>query len=151
MMWTKEQKLAKQYAASGQATSFQLALVNFLEESGQAWQEVIMEHWGHLIADMADKEELDVILHMTVEAVDVARRRGHSMLLESDSKLGSGKPQRTFLCMNGNCCGYVQILPDPAPNQTNIGGTAIGLECPIGDEHHWDITKRTYPIGDSNG
>ena len=103
-----------------------------------------MENWGHLIADMADKHELDVMLLLTVDAMSATSRRGHSMEISSYLPLSNGRTQRTLLCLHGNCCAYVQILPDPAPNQIDIGGTAVSMNCPVSDDHHWDVTKRTY-------
>ena len=143
MITTKQQQQARGYAASGEATDFETALIGLLLASHEDSARVIVKEWGHVIENMARKYDKNIVLLLTAEALNATRQRGHVMVTHSSTPLSSGREQYTYLCRNGNCCGYVQILPDPAPNQVNIGGTAVALECPVGDEYHWDITKRT--------
>ena len=73
-----------------------------------------------------DEKTIQLLCH----ALEATTRRGHQMYLLSTKKMVTGQEQITLLCGNGKCDGYVQIIPEPAPNQINVGGTAVALNCP---------------------
>lgn len=69
------------------------------------------------------------------EALEGCNFRNHSMGRFSyyhENNIGIS------LCTNPGCSGYVQILTKPMPNEIEIGGDAVALQCPIVK----DVTER---------
>ena len=65
------------------------------------------------------------------EAVQSAEWREHTMGQISyvlDEKAGSIQVQ--YACLNDGCDGWLQVLSNPQPNQINISGTAVAMNCP---------------------
>lgn len=81
--------------------------------------------WEAAMADM-----------LAEEALKSCSWRGHRMKKTSESYLAAGNWQVTYECQNEGCIAFVQLLPEPQPNQIDIGGTAVALNCPLKVEEY---------------
>lgn len=66
------------------------------------------------------------LLGLKREAQITCELRGHSMgrWLNHENKMGA-------ICQCLECDGYVQVLVKPMPNEIDIGGDMLALDCPI--------------------
>ena len=66
-----------------------------------------------------------VITRLKRKALESTAFRGHQM-----AKWLRWTPFNYVACCV-NCPAEVQVLSDPAPNQIDIGGEAVALNCPV--------------------
>lgn len=60
-------------------------------------------------------------------AIQTAEARGHVMRRWHENTLASGKRELSAECRL--CSAYVVVRPDPAPNEVEVGGTAVATDC----------------------
>ena len=68
------------------------------------------------------------------DAASTTSRRGHRMNWEY-SKRDYADPRCSAIGTCVRCGAWVQIMNDPAPNQIDIGGTAVAVDCKVVEEH----------------
>lgn len=64
------------------------------------------------------------LLVLRKEALAACELRGHTM-----GKWDKTKTTASCKCLN--CEGWVQVETKPAPNSIDIGGSAVGENCPV--------------------
>jgi len=142
---TEKHWKASKYVEYCRPSSFERALMGMVVVADATNMGIITHHWGDQITDMAVKYDKLIMRELSRHALETCQDvRGHlKMVLASQEETASGYGQRTYECANPDCCGYVQVMPSPPPNGIDIGGTAVAMNCPIGDEYHWNVNKRT--------
>jgi hypothetical protein len=63
------------------------------------------------------------------EALDGCTWRGHKMGKFYGGKTYESSSGQMSKCKN--CSASVTVIPNPMPNQTNIMGDAVALNCPV--------------------
>lgn len=64
------------------------------------------------------------------EAEDAAHWRGHRLKWHPPTH-GERKSVQYAECVNDGCKAWVQVNMRPAPNEIDIGGSAVALDCPV--------------------
>jgi len=60
-----------------------------------------------------------------------AELRGHRLGLFSHNPPYDYRESAIAECRADGCSAYVQVMAKPRPNEINIGGTAVALDCPV--------------------
>jgi hypothetical protein len=71
---------------------------------------------------------MEKMRRLKLEAKKSCEHRGHKMGKFS-SHLSCFKAES--FCINENCKAWVQVNTNPLPNEIEIGGNAVGVNCPI--------------------
>ncbi len=74
---------------------------------------------------------MNKIFNLVSSARESSMRRGHRMGTFTYLTRGNAISK----CID--CDAEVQVLSNPAPNQIDIGGTSVALNCPIVWSHEW--------------
>lgn len=69
------------------------------------------------------------------EAIKSVAFRGHMLgPWGISSRRGACVSATLACCTNSNCKAYVQVNANPMPNEIDIGGDAVALNCPVTGE-----------------
>jgi len=80
------------------------------------------------------------------EATESAELRGHTL-----GRWEHFDDNALAKCINPGCGACAQIIPRPMPNDIEIGGTAVALDCPVS---YFDLATShlsEVPVTDEQG